>query len=198
MVVVLDRVSRSNSLKIPKELEIVVDKLNSKEDYKAVQEAMLTYENKKFDSETISHDLDKDLNIINKIPSNASELMVITVIKKLFFYIALVTEKSPKKFRVVFVNRMQNHVLDALEDLLKANFIRMNSIDKKQRRENFQQDAIVKLKMVGYISMISESVGCILPKQYKQISLQTAEAINLIAAWKKSDDVRWKNINKGF
>lgn len=194
----MDRVSRGNSLKIPKDLEIIVDKLNSKEDYLAVQEAMLTYENKRFNPKNINQDFDKDLDIINKIPSNASELMVITVIKKLFFYIALITEKSPKKYRVVFVNRMQNHVLDALEDLLKANFIRMNSLEKKQSRENFQQDAIVKLKMVGYISMIAENVGCILPKQYKQISLQTAETINLIAAWKKSDDARWKNINKGF
>ena len=65
-------------------------------------------------------------------------------------------------------------------------------IIKKRARENYQQTAIVKLKMLGYISMLAESVGCILPKQYKQISVQVAESINLIAAWKKSDDSRYK------
>ena len=47
--------------------------------------------------------------------------------------------------------------------------------------------------MLGYISMIAENANCILSRQYKQISLQIGEAINLIAAWKKSDDDRWRN-----
>ncbi len=122
--------------------------------------------------------------------------MVITVVKKLCAYINVITEKSPKKYRNVYVNRLQNHALDALENLLQANFIRMNSDKKKNIRENYQQTAIVKLKMLGYIAMLAESVGCILLKQYKQISLQMAEAINLIAAWKKSDDSRYKSMFK--
>lgn len=124
--------------------------------------------------------------------------MVITVVKKLCAYINVVTEKSPKKFRGVYVNRMQNHALDALEHLLYANFVRMSSDSKKQVRENHQQIAIVKLKMLGYIAMLSEGVGCILPKQYKQISMQTGEAINLIAAWKKAMMQDGIKINKGF
>lgn len=193
----MDRVSRSNSLKIPKELEIVVDKLNSKEDEIAIKKVIISSKNKKV-NESVADDKssqNKDLNVINKIPYNADELMVITVVKKLCAYVICVTEKSPKKFRGVFVNRMQNHLLDTLEYLLQANFTRMNSIEKKQKRERFQQDAIIKLKMVGYISMLASSVGCILPKQYKQISMQTGEAINLVVAWKKSDDVRWKKNN---
>lgn len=46
--------------------------------------------------------------------------------------------------------------------------------------------------MLGYISMIAENSKCILSRQYKQISLQIGEAVNLIAAWKKSDDDRWR------
>lgn len=49
--------------------------------------------------------------------------------------------------------------------------------------------------MLGYISMIAENSKCILSRQYKQISLQIGEAVNLIAAWKKSDDDRWRKRN---
>ena len=45
--------------------------------------------------------------------------------------------------------------------------------------------------MLGYIAMLAEEAKCILPKQYKQIAIQIGEAINLIAAWKKSDDKRY-------
>ena len=40
--------------------------------------------------------------------------------------------------------------------------------------------------------MVAENSGCTLNRQYKQISMQLAEAINLIVAWKKSDDERWR------
>lgn len=199
MVVVLESVSRSKSLKIPKKLDINTDKLNSFEDELSVKKMVAIAENKKFNKEKEQVKLEnqnKDLKIIDKIPNNASELMVITIIKKLFAYIAVVTEKSPKKYRAVFVNRMQNHTLDALENTINANFINMSDASRKALREKYQQNAIVKLKMLGYVAMLSESVGCILPKQYKQISMQSAYAINLIAAWKKSDDKRYKN--KGF
>ena len=121
--------------------------------------------------------------------------MVITVVKKLTAYTVAVTEKSPKKFRGVFVNRMQNYCLDTLECLLEANFIRMDAPEKKTKREELQKKAIVKLKVLGYVSMVAESSGCILNKQYKQISIQLAEAVNLIVAWKKSDDERWRKRN---
>lgn len=119
--------------------------------------------------------------------------MVITVVKKLGAYIITVTEKSPNKFRGVFVVRMQNYCLDTLENLLEANFIRMDSLENKNKRAEFQKQAIIKLKLLGYISMLAEISGCILKRQYKQISIQVAESINLITAWKKSDDARWNN-----
>jgi len=100
--------------------------------------------------------------------------------------------KSPKRFRGVFVNRMQNYCLDTIEYLLEANFLRMDCATNKVKREHYQKEAIVKLKLLGYIAMVAESSGCILKKQYKQISMQLAEDINLIVAWKKSDDERWK------
>ena len=191
------QVSRDNNLKIPKKIENVEDNSNIQEDKLAVKQAIALAENKRIDIEKEEKIIeeDKDLNLIDKIPFNANDLMVITVVKKLTAYIITVTEKSPKKFRGVFVNRMQNYCLDTLQCLLEANFIRMDSLEKKIKREELQKDAIVKLKLLGYISMVAENSGCILKKQYKQISMQLSEAINLTVAWKKSDDARWKKRN---
>lgn len=189
------QVSRNGNLKIPKQIEIHEKNPNSIDDTIAIKKAIATANNEKVNSKALKEDVeaeDKELNIISKIPSNSNDLIVITVVKKLGAYIIAVTEKSPKKFRGVFVNRMQNYCLDTLEFLLEANFIRMDSQINKTKREELQKEAIVKLKLLGYVSMVAESSGCILNRQYKQISMQLAEAINLIVAWKKSDDERWR------
>ncbi len=188
------QVSRDSNLKIPKKLENINGVENSIDDKLAVKQAIATADNKKFNkkSETEKTEDDNELEQVNKIPFNANDLMVITVVKKLAAYTIAVTEKSPKKYRGVFVNRMQNYCLDTLECLLEANFIRMDAQEKKTKREELQKEAVVKLKLLGYVSMVAESSGCILNKQYKQISIQLAEAINLTVAWKKSDDERWR------
>lgn len=191
----MEQVSRNKSLKIPKNLDVVVSQLNMLDDEIATKKAICMANDKPFNEikkkeEVIKRDM--DLEVVDKLPSNASELMVVTVIKKLTAYVVQITEKSPKKFRGVFVNRMQNYCLDALEMVLQANFIKMSSDDRKKHREDCQQKAIIRLKMLGYVAMLALNVNCILPRQYKQISIQTAEAINLVAAWKKSDDARWR------
>ena len=191
------QVSRDSNLKIPKKLENINGVENSIDDKLAVKQAIATADNKKFNKklETEKTEDDNELEQVNKIPFNANDLMVITVVKKLAAYTIAVTEKSPKKYRGVFVNRMQNYCLDTLECLLEANFIRMDAQEKKTKREELQKEAVVKLKLLGYVSMVAESSGCILNKQYKQISIQLAEAINLTVAWKKSDDERWRKRN---
>ncbi len=188
------QVSRDSNLKIPKKLEDFNGAENSIEDKIAVKQAIATAENKRFNKKEIEESIENDneLEQVNKLPFNANDLMVITVVKKLAAYTIAVTERSPKKFRGVFVNRMQNYCLDTLECLLEANFIRMDAIEKKTQREELQKEAIVKLKLLGYVSMVAENSGCILKKQYKQISIQLSEAINLTVTWKKSDDERWK------
>lgn len=190
----VEQVSRNNNLKIPKEIKVVVKNTNSIEDELSSIEAVATANDQKFKKSSMKkklEDSNKDIEVISQIPANANDLMVITVVKKLGSYIITITEKSPKKFRGVFVVRMQNYCLDTLENLLEANFIRMDSLDNKNKRSEFQKQAIIKLKLLGYISMLAEISGCILKRQYKQISMQVAEAINLITAWKKSDDARW-------
>lgn len=189
------QVNRSNNLKIPKKIEIVTKEANHLEEALAIQKGIALAREVKFEEKKWKEQLemeDKDLNVIDKLPFNANDLMVITVAKKLCAYVILITEKSPKKYRSVFVNRMQNYCLNTIEYLLKANFIRMDCSLNKDKREQYQKEAIVELKLLGYIAMVAESTGCILKKQYKQISMQLAETINLIVAWKKSDDERWK------
>lgn len=189
------QVSRSNNLKIPKTLEDVNENLNSIDDKVVVKQVLTTANNQKFDKKKVKDNIEKDseLEKIEKIPFNANDLIVITVVKKLGAYMIAVTEKSPAKYRGVFVNRMQNLSLEILELLLQTNFVRIDCLENKKKREEFQKDAIIKLKMLGYISMVAENSNCILSKQFKQIPIQIGEAINLIAAWKKSDDTRWSN-----
>lgn len=192
------QVSRSNNLKIPKKINIVTKSANDTDDTIAIKKGIAMAESKKFNEKKMKEQIaleDKDLKAIEKIPSNSNDLVVITVTKKLCAYVIAITEKSPKKFREVFINRMQNYCLDTIEYLLTANFIRMDSPTNKSKREHYQKEAIIKLKLLGYIAMVAESSGCILTKQYKQISMQLAEAINLIVAWKKSDDERWRKRN---
>lgn len=191
------QVSRDNNLKIPKRVEKLENELNNKMDHFEVKKMIATANNEKFNDEKVIKEVEKDndLDFLLKIPYNSNDLIVITKAKKLGAYIITITEKSPKKFRSVFVNRMQNYCLDTIEYLLEANFIRMDSPQKKLKREEYQKEAIIKLKLLGYIAMIAETSGCILKRQYRQISLQLAEVINLTLAWKKSDDERWKKRN---
>lgn len=194
----MEQVSRDSNLKIPKQIDLYELRCNSIDDVVAIKEAKALADSKNIKKNVLKKQAieeDKDFETISKIPANSNDLIVVTVVKKLGAYVIAVTEKSPKHFRGVFVNRMQNYCLDTLEYLLEANFIRMDSIPNKKLREDYQKKAIVKLKLLGYISMVALNSGCILKKQYKQISMQLTEAINLIAAWKKSDDNRFRKNN---
>lgn len=52
-----------------------------------------------------------------------SELIVITETKRLIYYVFVVTEKSPKKYRYSVVIRIHNILLDIIELLYVANSI---------------------------------------------------------------------------
>ena len=78
------QVSRDNNLKIPKKLEDYNGIENSTQDKMAVKQAIATAENKRFDKKEIAKSIedDNELEKINKLPFNANDLMVITVVKK--------------------------------------------------------------------------------------------------------------------
>lgn len=163
----IEQVSRNGNLKIPKKINVVLKNINSIEDKWQITKAIKIAKNQRMNEKRIKDSLkkeDQEIELISKIPYNSNDLIVITVVKKLSAYIITITEKSPKKFRGVFVNRMQNYCLDTLELLLNANFTRLDSEINKSKRGEFQKEAIIKLKLLGYISMVAEASNCILKK----------------------------------
>lgn len=173
-----------------KTIPSVADNKESYDDRVATAKGVAQAEKKKFkETPAIQEEIpgiDDDL----KVKQGASELMVITKTKKLAAYVITITEKSPKRFRAVFVNRMQNYCLDCLENLIEANSMRMDSTKNKERRKECQHTAYLKLKLLGYMAFLSLESQCILKKQYEQISIQLADCINLLVAWRKSDAER--------
>ena len=123
------------------------------------------------------------------MPSNYSELTVITRAKELCAYIMTVTQKSPKQFRFTFTSRIQNLSLDVIEKLYRANdtFITKADREAQRRRLEFQHGALTDLRLLSYFSMLAMENKCILPKQYEQISHLSSNCQNLLGAWINSD-----------
>ncbi|MCL2631402.1 MAG: four helix bundle protein [Firmicutes bacterium] len=122
-----------------------------------------------------------------EVNPNTSELMVITKAKHLATYIIAISEKAPKRFRVVFTNRLQNHALDILESLLSANFTRLDSNESKAERKAHQKQAFLKLKVLGFISFLAYASHALKKSQYSFIALNLSETVSMLVAWGKSD-----------
>ena len=95
----------------------------------------------------------------------------------------------PKQFHFTFVSRLQNLALSAIENLCRANdvFVSKPDIPSQKERLSYQRSVMTDLKVLGYIALLSLEQGCILPKQYEQISRQIAYCQNLLGAWMNSD-----------
>ena len=121
-----------------------------------------------------------------------SELTVITKAKDLCTYIMVITQKSPKHFRFTFVSRLQNLSLDIIEKLYRANDVYVVKGDDMNiaRRLELQQETMTSLKLLCYFSELAMTQGCILPKQYEQISRQAVDCQGLLGAWISSDRKR--------
>ena len=112
-----------------------------------------------------------------------SELSVITSAKKLFSYITEITAKSPVKFRYSFVTKMHNLGMEIIENLYYANGISLGD----NRRIDYQNKAMVKLKLLDYICEASKDVTCITMHQYDYISKEILSTLNLLNGWMNSD-----------
>ena len=121
-----------------------------------------------------------------------SELAVITKAKDLCSYVMTVTDKSPKRFRFTLVAKLQNYALDIIENLYRANevFVKAGDREKAQQRIDFQHQALTELKLLGYMAQLSMEQGCILPKQYEQITKKIHDCQNMVGAWLNSDSKR--------
>lgn len=180
-----ENISRKKGLRVPNEIPNVKNNKESYDDKLVVARAVAEAQKNNYNEEIVEDHPNIDNN--TKIPFDSSDLIVITKTKKLTAYVITITEKSPKRFRAVFVNRMQNYCLDCIENLLEANSIKMDSVKNKERRRECQRIAFLKLKLLGYVSFLALENECILKKQYQQISLQISDCINLLVAWRKSD-----------
>ena len=121
-----------------------------------------------------------------------SELSVITKAKDLCSYILTVTEKSPKRFRFTLVSKLHSYALNVVENLYRANevYVKKGDSEKSALRLNYQHNALSELKLLGYMAQLSMEQGCILPKQYEQITKKIYDTQNLLGAWIKSDRKR--------
>lgn len=126
-----------------------------------------------------------------------NELSVITKAKDVASYIFVVIDKSPKKFRFTLVSRMQNYSLDIVEGLISANEVYVMDKDRNIRpdalkeRSRLQRQALTRIKLLAYMAQLSMEQGCILPKQYEQITKKLYDCQNLLGAWVKSDAKRF-------
>lgn len=111
-----------------------------------------------------------------------STLTVMTKVRELALYIFVICEKSAQKYRLTFVNRLQNYSLDVIENIYVAN--RLNVIEK---RREAQEKAKTSLAMVDYFSALALDARVILLKQYEHIALLVAEAFRLMTKWQDSD-----------
>ncbi len=120
-----------------------------------------------------------------------SELSVITKAKDLCSYIMTVTDKSPKRFRFTLVAKLQSYALNVIEYMYRANEVYMKgNMNAMQIRLDFQHKALTELKLLSYIAQLSMEQGCILPKQYEQITKKVYDCQNMLGAWINSDRKR--------
>ena len=129
-----------------------------------------------------------------RVPYNASEMTIITKAKNLVAYIFDICEKSPKKYRFTFVDRLQNYGLDIIQEIYCANeiFLKNAHSDFTGRRKH-QDSALTQIKLLNYMALLCYEKKCILLKQYKQIAIRSSECEILLKNWIESDKRR---INK--
>lgn len=94
-----------------------------------------------------------------------SELQVITHAKNLLNYMMTITQKSPKQFRFSLVGRMQEYVLNIVEELYYANdiFVSPNSSVGWVQRQAHQRKAMSTLKLLVYVAQVSMEQGLFCP-----------------------------------
>ena len=126
------------------------------------------------------------------MPAHQSELTVIVKAKDLASYVITVTDKSPKRFRFTLVSKLQGYTLNALENLYRANevYVAKDDADAAARRLNHQHQALVELKLLAYMAQLAMEQGCILQKQYEQVTRKAYDCRNLLGAWMNSDRKR--------
>lgn len=133
-------------------------------------------------------ELERQLDRNHPSSKKKHSLYIFTKAKDLAKYILVVTEKSPKKFRFTLVVRLQNYVLDVIENIYIANCLPLG-----ETRRKYQTKANNLLGMLDYYAGICYEVLCITFRQYSCISKQVADCILYLGKWIASDAHRTAN-----
>lgn len=82
--------------------------------------------------------------------------------------------------------------MNSIENLYRANevFVRNGEREKIEKRVEYQHQALTELKLLSYMSQLAMEQGCILAKQYEQITKKASDCQNLLGAWMNSDRKR--------
>lgn len=154
------------------------DKLEAKLEQQALAEGKDFSEQKAKLEERFQEIISRD----HESSAKKHNLYVFTKVKDLAQYILVVTEKSPKKFRFTLVVRLQNYILDVIENIYIA-----NNLPLGETRKKYQLKANNLLGMLDYFAGLSFEVLCITFKQYSIISKMTATCIDYLGKWIASD-----------
>ena len=85
---------------------------------------------------------------------------------------------------------MRNLTIDANGCLVRANLCKLNDPVRFEQRRKYQIAAFEDSKELESLAFLAVECKCIIPRQYKQISLQICEGIKFLTAWMKSDEKR--------
>ena len=122
---------------------------------------------------------------MDKTMKQENELSIMVKSRKLTEYIFTITEKSPKKFRFTITSRLQNVSISAMEHLIRANEIYVKEktqTESYRKRLEYQREAMIDFKVLGYMAMIAREQECILPRQQEQIAKQVSECRKMLWA----------------
>ena len=134
---------------------------------------------------------------LNTHEATDSTLKVIVYANDLMSYTLKVTQNAPKHYRFTFISRLQNLSMDIVELMLLANdvFVTKANIHKTaEQRIHYQQQALSKLRAIGYFSLEAQKYDAIKLKHAIQMNKQGANCIKFLQAWMISDRVKYQNI----
>lgn len=80
-----------------------------------------------------------------------------------------------------------------MEHLIRANEIYVKEKTQTEiyrKRLEYQREAMIDFKVLGYMAMIAREQECILPRQQEQIAKQVSECRKMLWAWMLSDKKR--------
>ena len=80
---------------------------------------------------------------------------------------------------------MQNLALEVVEQVYRANEVFVSGENREQagaKRLDMQHGALTSAKLLGYMALLAREQGCIIPKQYEQITKMISDVQSLLGA----------------